>query len=140
MEEIQITLTTGVIAAPEPQKRTVKALGLKHRHDSRVLKATPAVKGMIGAVRHLVSVGKVQTATPQPFGGVPEYELGAVREKAPVEKKKKEPKPKPVEEVSPHPKKAAKAEGSKKTAKHTAAPTKKKAAAGHHPKASKKAK
>lgn len=136
MEEIRITLHAGVIATTQRQKDTVEALKLRHRHDSRVVKATPALQGMVDAVRHLVSVGKPEDLPVDPFQGVPEYELGSVTEKKPVEKKKKEPKP-ASEASAEAPKKSAKGGEGKAAPK---AKAKKKAPSTAHKKTSAKAK
>lgn len=89
---IKVTLNTGVIAATLRHKKTVLGLGLKHRHASRILKDTPAIRGMAKAVRHLVKWEKVKGPEAlkrvDPFGGVPEYELGAVKALPKKEKKK----------------------------------------------------
>lgn len=44
------------IGCNERQRATVRGLGLRKLHQSRTLKDTPAVRGMIAKVRHLVSV------------------------------------------------------------------------------------
>jgi large subunit ribosomal protein L30 len=88
---IRVTLETGVIGTPERQKKTVLGLGLKYRQASRVLKDTPAIRGMAQAVRHLVRIEKVGQEQPSsfdPFGGVKEYELGEVKVAKPKERKK----------------------------------------------------
>jgi large subunit ribosomal protein L30 len=38
------------------QEATLKGLGLNKRHRRRVLEDTPAIRGMIGKVRHLLRV------------------------------------------------------------------------------------
>jgi large subunit ribosomal protein L30 len=38
------------------QEQTLKGLGLNKRHRRRVLEDTPAVRGMINKVRHLVRI------------------------------------------------------------------------------------
>jgi large subunit ribosomal protein L30 len=117
---IRIKLERGVIASTERQKRTVWALGLRYRESSRVLKDTPAVRGMVRSVQHLVSLEKVKGDTPvmDPFQSTPEYDLGAVSERKPEEKvKKRASAPKSPEEsaeagktkVAAAPKKSAKA-------------------------------
>lgn len=55
-KQIKITLVRSPIGSPEPQKRTVKALGLRRMHYSVVHEDTPAMRGMINAVIHLVKV------------------------------------------------------------------------------------
>lgn len=85
---IRITLVTGVIASTEKQKQTVLGLGLKHRHAVSELNDTPAIRGMINKVQHLVKfvdeTSKVNVLPSLP----PEYELGSVRARPVVEKKK----------------------------------------------------
>lgn len=54
--KLKVTLTGSYIGAKEPQKRTLRALGLRKRDDARVHDPSPAVLGMIEAVKHLVSV------------------------------------------------------------------------------------
>ena len=54
------TLTVVQIGSPigrrYDQEQTLKGLGLNKRHRSRTLEDTPAVRGMIDKVRHLVRV------------------------------------------------------------------------------------
>ncbi|MBV8888267.1 MAG: 50S ribosomal protein L30 [Alphaproteobacteria bacterium] len=53
-------LTVVQIGSPigrrQDQEATLKGLGLNQRHRRRVLEDTPAVRGMINKVRHLVRV------------------------------------------------------------------------------------
>ena len=44
------------IGRPETHKRTLRALGLRHHQHSVVQQDSPAVRGMIFQVRHLVDV------------------------------------------------------------------------------------
>jgi large subunit ribosomal protein L30 len=53
--KLKITQTRSGIGTPEKHKRTLKALGLKHQR-SVVQDDTPAIRGMIFQVRHLVQV------------------------------------------------------------------------------------
>jgi len=53
---ITIQLKKGVIACNPSQRATVRGLGLRRRHQERTLENTPAVRGMIKAVLHLVDV------------------------------------------------------------------------------------
>jgi large subunit ribosomal protein L30 len=54
------TVTVTQIGSPigrrSDQEATLKGLGLNKRHRRRVLEDTPAIRGMIGKVRHLVRV------------------------------------------------------------------------------------
>ncbi|GGH74821.1 50S ribosomal protein L30 [Compostibacillus humi] len=58
-KKLEITLTRSVIGRKEKQVKTVEALGLKKIRQSVVLEDTPAVRGMINRVSHLVTVKEV---------------------------------------------------------------------------------
>ncbi len=60
MAKLKITLTRSLIGRPEDQRATVKALGLKKTNSVVMQEATPAIKGMIRKVEHLVTVEEVQ--------------------------------------------------------------------------------
>lgn len=53
---LRVTLVRSPIGYTEVQKRTVKALGLRHMHQTVEHEDTPAVRGMLKAVVHLVNV------------------------------------------------------------------------------------
>lgn len=53
---IKVTQTGSVIGRQCVQEKTLIGLGLNKRHRSRVLEDTPAVRGMIRKVKHLVAV------------------------------------------------------------------------------------
>jgi len=53
---ITIRLKKGTIACPPNQRATVNGLGLKRREQTKTLENTPAVRGMIKKVLHLVEV------------------------------------------------------------------------------------
>ena len=58
---IKVTLKKSVIGATKRQRDTVLGLGLKKLNQSKVLEDTPAIRGMITKVNHLVEfevVGK----------------------------------------------------------------------------------
>ena len=55
-KKIKITQTGSPIGRTDDQRATLIGLGLNKRHRSRVLEDTPAVRGMINKVRHLVQV------------------------------------------------------------------------------------
>jgi len=59
MSPLKVTQTKSSIGAIERHKRTLRALGLKHLHDSRVHRDTPQIRGMIRKVSHLVRVEEV---------------------------------------------------------------------------------
>lgn len=53
---ITIRLKRGTITCPPIQRATINGLGLKSRHQTKTLENTPAVRGMIKKVLHLVEV------------------------------------------------------------------------------------
>ncbi|PWH15338.1 MAG: 50S ribosomal protein L30 [Anaerolineae bacterium] len=53
---LRVTLVKSPIGFPEPQKRTVKALGLRRMNQTVEHVDTPAVRGMLNAVIHLVKI------------------------------------------------------------------------------------
>jgi large subunit ribosomal protein L30 len=53
---IKVTLIRSGINRPEPQKRTIRALGLRKMWHTSVLPDNLSVRGMIRAVSHLVRV------------------------------------------------------------------------------------
>ena len=53
-KKIKVIQTGSPIGRTDDQHATLKGLGLNKRHRSRVLEDTPAVRGMINKVRHLV--------------------------------------------------------------------------------------
>lgn len=60
MAKLKIVLTRSLIGRPEEQRATVKALGLGKTNSSVVQEDSPAIRGMIRKVSHLVSVEEVQ--------------------------------------------------------------------------------
>ena len=55
-KQLRITLVRSVIGRPEPQRRTVEALGLKKINQVVEHEDTPQIRGMINKVSHLVKV------------------------------------------------------------------------------------
>lgn len=53
---IRITQTASPVRRPKDQRQTLIGLGLNRMNRSRELEDTPAVRGMIHKVRHLVRV------------------------------------------------------------------------------------
>jgi large subunit ribosomal protein L30 len=54
---VKVTLVKSPVGAKSDHRATVLGLGLKRMHQTRVLEDTPAVRGMITKVAHLVKVG-----------------------------------------------------------------------------------
>lgn len=55
-KQLEITLKRSVIGRKQNQVKTVQTLGLKKINDTVVHNDTPAVRGMINTVSHLVAV------------------------------------------------------------------------------------
>lgn len=53
---VKVTLLRSGIGCMADQKATLLGLGLKKRHQTRELEDTPAVRGMIRKVSHMVAV------------------------------------------------------------------------------------
>ena len=53
---LTVVQTGSPIGRPADQEATLRGLGLNKRHRRRVLEDTPAVRGMIDKVKHLVRV------------------------------------------------------------------------------------
>jgi large subunit ribosomal protein L30 len=59
MTKLLVTYTKSTIGYSKTQKATVRALGLRKLHSQVLHDDTPAVRGMVFHVRHLVSVTEV---------------------------------------------------------------------------------
>ncbi len=59
-KKLRITQTRSIIDRVEPQKRTIKALGLGRPNYSVVKEDTPQIRGMIRKVIHLVRVEELK--------------------------------------------------------------------------------
>ncbi len=57
-KSVTVEQTGSPIGRRRDQEETLKGLGLNKRHRRRVLEDTPAVRGMIRKVQHLVTVIK----------------------------------------------------------------------------------
>jgi large subunit ribosomal protein L30 len=53
---IKMTLVRSPIGFPEPQKRTVRALGFRRLHQTVELEDTPVVRGMIAKIVHMIRI------------------------------------------------------------------------------------
>lgn len=56
MSHLKVTLARGLAGSQQKQRLSVKGLGLRRRHHSVVVEDTPAIRGMINKVKHLVVV------------------------------------------------------------------------------------
>ncbi|MEE2757697.1 MAG: 50S ribosomal protein L30 [Myxococcota bacterium] len=55
MSKVRVIQTKSGIGRSEKQRATLRGLGLKKLNQERILEDTPAVRGMLNAVSHLVS-------------------------------------------------------------------------------------
>ncbi len=60
MQQLKVTLTRSLIGYPQDQRATVKALGLGKINSTAIKNDTPAIRGMLHKVRHLVKVEIVE--------------------------------------------------------------------------------
>lgn len=58
--KLKITQTRSVIGRPQKQRRIIEALGLRRNQSSVIQNDTPAIRGMVFKVRHLVNVEEVK--------------------------------------------------------------------------------
>ena len=54
--KLKVTLTRSGTNRPQQHKDTIRGLGLTRMHKSVILNDTPAIRGMIRAVSHMVRV------------------------------------------------------------------------------------
>lgn len=59
-KQIEIKQVRSGIGRPEKHRRTLRALGIKHHQQSVVQEDSPAIRGMIEQVSHLVSVREIE--------------------------------------------------------------------------------
>ncbi|MFO7155211.1 MAG: 50S ribosomal protein L30 [Pseudomonadota bacterium] len=61
---LKVKLVRSTASRPEDQRKTVLGLGLKKLNQERILQDTPAIRGMIAKVSHLVSWEEVEGEAP----------------------------------------------------------------------------
>ena len=59
-KRVRVTQTGSPIGRRHDQRKTLIGLGLNKRHRTRELEDTPAVRGMINKVKHLVHVEEAE--------------------------------------------------------------------------------
>ena len=60
MKKLKVTLKRSLIGSNKRQRATVNGLGLRKLRQERTLDNTPAIRGMIKKVLHLVDVAEVE--------------------------------------------------------------------------------
>lgn len=63
MPKLRVTWTKSAIGYERHQKLTVRALGLHRLHQTVEHEDTPAIRGMLAAVKHLVKVEREDLET-----------------------------------------------------------------------------
>lgn len=58
--KLKITFTTSKIHGTAEQIATVRSLGLRKLHQTRIVDDTPVYRGMINKVNHLVTVEEIE--------------------------------------------------------------------------------
>jgi len=59
-KQLQITLKRSLIGRTENQRVTVRTLGLRKLHQTVVHNDSPAIRGMVNQVGHLVEVKEIE--------------------------------------------------------------------------------
>ena len=59
MNKLKVVLKKSLIGSTDTQRATVAGLGLKRPNQERILDNTPAIRGMVRKVLHLVDVQEV---------------------------------------------------------------------------------
>lgn len=57
--KVRVTLIKSPIGYTDDQRATVRALGLRRMHQSRIHTETPQIAGMLHKIRHLLKVEEV---------------------------------------------------------------------------------
>ncbi len=65
---IKITLVKGLVGQREEHRRTLRALGLRRRHQTVVHRDTPTIRGMVEKVRHMVRVEPLEVQPDEAVG------------------------------------------------------------------------
>lgn len=59
-KKLEIKQVRSGIGRPQTHRRTLAALGIRHHQDTVIQNDTPAIRGMIAQVGHLVSVREIE--------------------------------------------------------------------------------
>ncbi|MGF1509647.1 MAG: 50S ribosomal protein L30 [Myxococcota bacterium] len=57
---IKVTLVRGLSKCTETQKRTLQGLGLRKRHQTKILQDTVPIRGMVMKVQHMIEVERFE--------------------------------------------------------------------------------
>lgn len=59
MSRVRVTLKRSLIGRPETQRRTVRSIGLRKLNSVVELEDTPAIRGQLHKVKHLIKVEEI---------------------------------------------------------------------------------
>lgn len=59
-KKLEIKQVRSGIGRPEKHRRTLAALGIRHHQDTVIQNDTPAIRGMLKQVDHLVSIREIE--------------------------------------------------------------------------------
>lgn len=59
-EQLRVTYIRSAIGRNYHQKRTIRALGFRKLHHTRIMKSNEAVWGMLNKVSHLIQIERIQ--------------------------------------------------------------------------------
>ncbi|TVP74781.1 MAG: 50S ribosomal protein L30 [Gemmatimonadales bacterium] len=59
-KKLEITQVRSISGRPEPHRRTLRALGFTKNQQTRIHGDTPAIRGMIRQVSHLIRVRELE--------------------------------------------------------------------------------
>jgi large subunit ribosomal protein L30 len=66
MTRLKVTLKRSIIGTTEPQRAAVRGLGLRKIGSSRELANTPAIRGMVKTILHMIDVSEVAASAGSP--------------------------------------------------------------------------
>jgi len=129
---LKIKLRHSAIARTQRQKDTLRGLGLRHLHQVKILKNSPAVRGLVHKVIHLVDFEETGESKLPEVQRVETFKLGAkgtpkkaVAKPKPAAKKPAEKAEKAEAKKKPAAKKSAGAKAAKEKSSTAKAPAKK---------------
>ena len=59
--KLKVTFVKSIIGGTRVQRETIRSLGLRKLHQSRIVEDTPLFRGMINRVNHLLKVEEVSS-------------------------------------------------------------------------------
>ncbi len=60
MAQLKVELVRSLSGRTQPQRQTAKGLGLRKRHQTVIVDDTPAMRGMIEKISHMVRVEELE--------------------------------------------------------------------------------